>query len=414
MGFFSSKPTAPVKQASPQQAPKIVAPRNKPVPPPAPVAITGLGFACHAGDQAIELICSIIGQMGGVRLSKEHQILSDDGSETAMPRMAPIAELDDMPERERMYQLTTSALKNATAQLPANIPVESVLIVITVAPEFVTRFNKIDPTHLQQYLLEEIPTIATATFRILPTDTGSSSSALRSSLAELNQGKWQAIIFGGADSLISIDKCLELDEANRLNTTSHKEGLVPGEGAAFIVLQSVAEASKHTPPILGYLRGLGIAAELNARQAGAQATQGLANAINQALAQAGITATDVQGIVHNLGAETVQSLEWYQTTQALWPRRVNEQQRIAVQMGELEQADIPPDPIPQIILPHLTMGEIGAAVLPMQLATALAWIAYDARQTRWGFPIRNHLLVCDTPDTTERGALIISPALAAT
>ena len=58
------------------------------------------------------------------------------------------------------------------------------------------------------------------------------------------------------------------------------------------------------------------------------------NAINQALTQAGIAATDIQGIVHNLGAETVQSLEWYQTTQTIWPRRVSEQQRMAVQMGE--------------------------------------------------------------------------------
>ena len=57
------------------------------------------------------------------------------------------------------------------------------------------------------------------------------------------------------------------------------------------------------------------------------------------------------------------------------------------------------------------MGEVGAAALPIQIATALAWIEYDAHQSRWGFPIRNHLLVCDTPEAKERGALIISPQL---
>ena len=85
---------------------------------------------------------------------------------------------------------------------------------------------------------------------------------------------------------------------------------------------------------------------------------------------------------------------------------------MAVQLGEIEQADIPDDPIPKIVLPYLTMGEVGAAALPIQLATALAWIEYDASQARWGFPIRNHLLVCDTPDAPERGAMIISPTLA--
>ncbi|MDO8990760.1 MAG: hypothetical protein Q7U91_14140, partial [Sideroxyarcus sp.] len=120
------------------------------------------------------------------------------------------------------------------------------------------------------------------------------------------------------------------------------------------------------------------------------------------------------GIVQGLGAETVHAFEWYQTTKKLWPRRVDEQQRVAVQLGEIEQADIPDDPIPKIILPHMTMGEVGAAALPMRFATALAWIEYDAHQARWGFPIRKHLLVCDTPDVQERGAIIISPTLATT
>lgn len=33
-----------------------------------------------------------------------------------------------------------------------------------------------------------------ATFRILPNSTGSSSNALRTALAELNEGKWQAVV----------------------------------------------------------------------------------------------------------------------------------------------------------------------------------------------------------------------------
>ena len=244
-------------------------------------------------------------------------------------------------------------------------------------------------------------------------ETASSTSAICTALAELNDGKWQAIIFGGADSLVSIYTCMDLHNENRLNIVGKREGLVPGEAAAFVLLQSAESAMKNTTPALGYLRGMGIAAEPNARNADLESTEGLSSAINQSLAQAGITATDVQGIVHNLGAETVQSLEWHHTTQAIWPRRVSEQQRMAVQNGEIEQAEIPDDPIPDIECPYQTMGEVGAAALPMQLATALAWIKYDAHQARWGFPIRNHLLVCDTPDAAERGALIISTTLAA-
>jgi 3-oxoacyl-[acyl-carrier-protein] synthase-1 len=400
MGFFS-------KSAAP--APAV--PRPKAAPKPAPIAITGLGLACHAGDQPYELISSILGQISGAELSDEYKIMSNDGT-YIVPRMAPVAVFGDMPERERMYQLTTNALSNAAAQLAPSVNLESVLIVITVAPEFIMHLLKIDPQYLQNHLVEKISRLATATFRIQPNNTASSTSALGAAIAELNEGKWQAIIFGGADSLISVFTCQDLHRDERLNVVGNTEGIVPGEGAAFVVLQSTDSVTTNTSPALGYLRGLGVAAEPHARDADLEATEGLSNAINQAITQAGLDATDIQGIVHGLGAETVQAIEWYQTSKKIWPRRVNEQQRVAVQLGEIEQADTPDDPLPKIIQPHMTMGEVGAAALPLQLATALAWIEYETHQARWGFPVRNHLLVCDTPDAPERGALVISTTLA--
>jgi 3-oxoacyl-[acyl-carrier-protein] synthase-1 len=402
MGFFSKKEVI---------APAPAAPRAKTASKSAPIAITGLGLACLAGDQPYELISSMLGQISGTELSDEYKIMSDDGT-YLVPRMAPVPSFGDIPERERMYQLTTNALSTAAAQISPSLEPESVLIVIMVAPEFVTRFKKVDTLHLQSYLTEKTPRLESSTFRILPNNTGSSTGVLRAAIAELNEGKWQAVIFGGADSLISIFTCQDLHSDDRLNVVGSTEGVVPGEGAAFVVLQSTETANANTSPPLGYLRGLGVEAEPNARDADLAATEGLSIAINQALTQADIAATDIQGIVHNLGAETVHAIEWYQTSKKIWPRRINEQQRVAVQLGEIEQADTPDDPIPKIILPYMTMGEVGAAALPMHLATALAWMEFDAHQARWGFPVRKHLLVCDTPDTPERGALIISTTLA--
>jgi len=401
MGLFGKK-----------AAPVSAVPRAKAAQKPQPVAITGLGLVCHAGDQPYELISSILGQISGVELGDEYKFMSDDGS-YLVPRMAPVAAFGGMPERERMYQLATNALSSTVAQLSPNVNPESVLIVIMVAPEFITRFKKIDTQHLQGYLSDNISRLESANFHIVSNDTGSGTSILHSAIGELNEGKWQAVIFGGADTLISIDACIKLDEDDRLNAVGKTEGIVPGEGAAFLVLQSTETAKTNATPALGYLRGIGVAAEPNARDADLAATDGLSAAITLAIAHADIRATDIQGIVHGLCAETVQAIEWYQTSKNIWPRQVNEQQRVAVQLGEIEHADTPDDPIPQIILPHMTMGEVGAAALPMQLATALAWMEYDAHQARWGFPVRNHLLVCDTPDTTERGALIISSTLAA-
>lgn len=394
MGFFSKKPA--------------VAPQAKVAPPPASIAITGLGIACHAGDQPYELITSILGQVSGVQLGDEYQFISNGGT-NVVPRMAPVEAYGDMTDRERMYHSAVTALANAAAHIPATVKSGSILIVVVVNPELITRYKKLDPLHFQNYLEGNIPQLSATTYRIVHDNTGSSSSALRTAVAELNEGKWQAVIFGGADSLISIFTCQDLHEAGRLNAVGKSTGIIPGEGAAFMVLQSKEGAAGNANKPLAYLSGTGVAPEPHAIDADIEATTGLSTAITQALTHAGIAATDIQGIAHGLGAETVHAFEWYQTTQKIWPRRIDEQQRVAVQLGEIEQADLPDDPIPQVILPHMTMGELGAATLPMHIATALAWIEYDAYQSRWGFPTRKHLLVCDTPDALERGALIISP-----
>jgi hypothetical protein len=180
-----------------------------------------------------------------------------------------------------------------------------------------------------------------------------------------------------------------------------------------VVMQSTETASKNNSTILAYLTGLGNAAEPHARDADLHETQGLANAITQALTQAALSASEIEGLVHNLGSETVEVFEWDQTTKKIWPNRVNEQQRMAVQLGELDRADAPDDPIPSALQPYQTMGETGAAALPMQLASALAWLEYDTHQARWGFPTKNNILLCDTSVKAERGALILSKTVAA-
>ncbi|MBU1424474.1 MAG: hypothetical protein KKH12_10465 [Gammaproteobacteria bacterium] len=392
MGFFGKKAAPAATQV--KAASKL-----------APIAITGVGLACHAGDQPYELISSILGQISGTVLSDEYKFMSDDGT-YLVPRMAPVVMFGNMPSIVRMYSSAATALNNVTTKLSINV--STILVVLIVDPDLLMHNSAIDSSHLQRYLIDEIPHLETATFRILSNNTGSSTSALRTAIAELNEGKWQAVIFGGSDSMISIDACIKLDEEEHLNAIGKTEGLVPGEGAAFVVLQSAETAKTNASPALAYLQGLGIAAEPNARDADLTATEGLSTAINLAIAQAGIAATDIQGIVHGLGAETVQAIEWYQASKKIWPRRIDEQQRMAVQLGEIDQADTPDDPIPKIILPYMTMGEVGAAAMPMHLATALAWMEYDKHQARWGFPVRKHLLICDTPDVPERGALIIS------
>lgn len=393
-GFFSKKsasapaPTPPAASAQPS------------------VAITGLGIACHAGNQPYALITSVLGQMSAVQMSKQYIIKASNGNAGAA-RIAPVKEFAHHQTQQRFITLSATALAQAAAQLPAAISPENVLVVMLAgadhAPDSESALQ-----HLQHNLTQQAPRLAAASFRILPHTSHTGAQALHTASTELNEGKWHAVIFGGSDTLISMETCLSLAEQKRLNVAGKRSGLIPGEAAAFIVLQGKASAANNLRPALAHLRGVGYASEPHARQADIEGTQGLVIAIQQAMTQAGMEAGDLHGIINNLGAETVHAFEWYQVSQKLWPRKASEQQRMAVQLGEIERADLPDDPIPTTLRPHLTMGETGAAALPMQIATALAWLEYDAHQVQWGFPVRQHLLVCDTPDITERGALILS------
>ena len=67
-----------------------------------------------------------------MKISVAHQILSDDGTEYALARMAPVAEFGENPELIRMYTLTINALKNAVGQLQIDAKSENLLVVMIV------------------------------------------------------------------------------------------------------------------------------------------------------------------------------------------------------------------------------------------------------------------------------------------
>ena len=130
MSLFGKKPAAPAT------------PRTKASQPPAPIAITGLGIACHAGDEPHNLIRSIIAQVSGVRLSEEHKFKQKNGKD-ALPRMAPVLELLDESECDRMYELTKIAMQNIAAKFPASVKPETTLVVVVVDSELLMRYQKL-------------------------------------------------------------------------------------------------------------------------------------------------------------------------------------------------------------------------------------------------------------------------------
>jgi hypothetical protein len=110
---------------------------------------------------------------------------------------------------------------------------------------------------------------------------------------------------------------------------------------------------------------------------------------------------------HNLGSSGER--EWHQVTQRLWPIRLDEQQRVAMTLGEIDAPEPAPSAEPKRLNLNQVTGETGAATLPLQLALACEHFRYAAETARYGFPAPSLALVCEMSDYPRRGALALEP-----
>ena len=111
-------------------------------------------------------------------------------------------------------------------------------------------------------------------------------------------GQCPCVVCGGADALSLVPHTgfarlmIYSNEACR-PFDANRKGLNLGEGAAALVLESAEHARQRRAPLLGRIMGYGSAADAHHFTAPHPAGRGLASAIRQALAQAGLTPEDI-------------------------------------------------------------------------------------------------------------------------
>jgi 3-oxoacyl-[acyl-carrier-protein] synthase II len=98
-----------------------------------------------------------------------------------------------------------------------------------------------------------------------------SAQALASAVQDLAEGRSDVAIAGGYDSLLTVSTYLAYHEAGLLSASPPerayrpfdrcRDGLVLGEGAAFLVLERAADARRRGGPVLGEILGVGNAME---------------------------------------------------------------------------------------------------------------------------------------------------------
>jgi hypothetical protein len=270
------------------------------------------------------------------------------------------------------------------------------------------RAQGIDFKALHQTLSEYLPELAADSIRLIPHHRGATAELIRLR-KRLAEGDAHHAILCGADSLANAVTYLEMAENGTLATRNHLEGIVPGEGAAAVLLQTRSLEPDLEPLGLARISGLASVDEPHAGQAGVHPQQGAAKALRQATATNPKLLEEATTVLVGHARGVADDLEWHQLIRQLWPRPLDKQQRAAMMLDEID-APLPREHLTKQRL-RLTAatGEIGAATLPMQLVLACEQFRHQAHMARYGFPKSKSLLVLENGDYPLRGALCLQP-----
>lgn len=221
---------------------------------------------------------------------------------------------------------------------------------------------------------------------------------LRSALVE--RGLTSAWLVG-VESRIHGDRVWAINEHQPVQSGS-APGLIPAEAAAAVRLE-LGTSDDNAPAIAGWGSGERSSPDAE-RDRGAALSTAITNAVQQAGENANTFGVHLSDDVGDHAADR----EWWQCVQTVWPTRVDEDQRRAMELGMLDRVSVAHNE-PQRQRPAATLGHVGAAGLPLQLGLA-------ARRRLWRQRWQPHrlsagpapTLITEHPLTGGRHAVVVT------
>ncbi len=380
--------------------PAVTQPATPPTDPSATrrrdIAVVGYGLACATGDMDIALYGAVGTRLSAARPDPALEAPAANGVGYEAVITCPATDSGEVQPGHRMTELWLPALEQALAYCDAEDADSGALrVVLFTPPADSARGEDIDTEHWARLARDSLR---------LPEDTeihvraleGSLLAAMAEACDALEAGDCDTLVLGAVDSLLDDVTVQDLALARRLKTTGNADGIVPGEGAAFLVLKN-ANTIKDIKTIKAYLRALASRPEPHPDTPDRHTPMGLAAAV-QACAQANSQdPAALQCIVGTLAQERAGLLEWHHTGRQLWPERLDEEQRQAMLAGELDAPQPVPQPPREILDLAMSIGDTGIAAPLLAMVVAAA---------RFGFryPPRREMVIIERGDMAQRGA----------
>jgi len=340
------------------------------------LGITGTGLITSVGHDALTTFSSL-------RCDLTHMQEVKIPAQGGIPLVgAPIVGCSDTLLRERrLWDLAVKAAHEAINQAgQANLPLDlkAGCVLWTTPHEERTGFFAQSSVDFKQKFLEQLKVHSNIPWHDLPYGHSAGLFAIREATNIIASGKASFCLIGGVDSLLQLRLLRWLENIDRLKTETYTDGLIPGEAAAFIVVESKENIEKRKGEALAFIDGFGSAYEEGSILSDQPCRgQGLTKALRDALDFANTKPENVQSVFCDLNGESYRANEW-----ALANLRVGFSEDIEVSH------------------PADCIGDVGAA-------TGTLLLAYGALHLTKS-PLMKNSLIFSCADNGERGAVVLT------
>lgn len=377
------------------------------------IVITGYSILTVAGEQAYLNYASL---MTNANYSKPSPIYEQ---QTAFGDYKPVlvSEIESYSQYRdvnRVYQLLEDTLMQLLYEHEPLLSVKRLLIAVSIPATTTERGGFIDTDEWSDMLKSRSAIFQNATIKLIPSDQAAPIELLESITELLTEDEYDSAVYGAADSLLDKITFAEYALNKRLRTSESADGIVLGEAAGFMILQTedryLAVMQKYDGAWPYSIAGT--VAEIHCYSGGEvkdieAVNSGLFESIEQVLSKTGKKIDDIGFLYRSLGSEYSSQLQWHKVSQNLWQTKLSEQQRTAIMLGEIEISD---NDIQRTTLDfpiYMAVGEIGVASLVSKIIIACAGFEYVQMFSAFDNSAKKPALICDSTDSVRSGAMLL-------
>jgi len=344
-----------------------------------------------AGPDAFVLYAATAAYLLGAEQVDEFTVKNTDREE----EQAFIANVDE-DYHEPLLNRLSRFLSETLDDLSPHIQSENrILIAVITPPKLSARMQAYAQFNLADYLKENLSLRFEADLEVMPVSEGA-SRYLAALSKRLYAKQYSGIILCGVDSLINIQTLNELHQEQLLLTTNAPDGFILGEAVAGVLLRLPEKDQTR----IGRIRNIQYGIETTSDEK--EYPTALHTSFNNMLQEAEVLADKLNVVIYPMGSIRQGQYEWYNISSQLWPMRASEQQRVAMMLGEIDVAKAERPKEPDMLYTSASLGHVGAATLPVNLAMACARYEFE-------YPKVKRIVVCETSEGLHRGVVFLMP-----